>query len=216
MKEFAVIGLGNFGAMVARKLHELGCKITTVDLDKDRVQDLQDHSHQAIVADARDRRFLEQLGVDNYDCFIVSTGQDSHASILVTLHLNDLGAKRVIVKANSADHSKILYKVGADEVVIPEEDVASKLARSLAQPNLLDFLPLSEEYSIAEIAPPPRFYGKSITELNLRSEFHIEVIAIKDVLTGGFQFIPGPSFKIKDTDVLVVLGRQLDIERIRG
>ncbi|MEW6051321.1 MAG: TrkA family potassium uptake protein [Candidatus Zixiibacteriota bacterium] len=216
MKEFAVIGLGNFGAMVARKLHELGCKITAIDVDKNKVQDLQDHAHQAIAADARERRFLEHIGVDSYDCFIVSTGQDSHASILITLHLNDLNAKRIIVKANSADHSKILYKVGADEVVIPEEDVASKLARSLAQPNLLDFLPLSDEYSIAEIAPPPRFYGKSLTDLNLRSEFRLEVIAIKDVLTGDFQFIPGPSFKIKDTDILVVLGRQVDIERIRG
>lgn len=216
MKEFAIIGLGNFGAMVARKLYDEGCKITAIDVDKSRVQELQEHSHQAIVADARDRRFLEQLGVDHFEAIIVSTGQDSHASILITLHLNDLNARKVIVKANSADHSKILYKVGADEVVIPEEDMAVKLSRSLAQPNLLDFLPLTDQYSIAEIVPPPKFYGQSIHDLDLRAKYHIEVIAAKDVLTGDFQFIPSAEFKIKDTDILVVLGKEEDINRIRG
>lgn len=216
MKEFAIIGLGNFGSMVARQLHESGCHVTAIDIDKQKVQDLQDYSHQAIIADSREKRFLEQLGVENYDCFIISTGADSHASILMTLHLNELGANRIIVKANSSDHSKILYKMGATEVVIPEEDVARKLARSLAQPNLIDFLPLSEEISIAEIVPPPRFYGKSLLDLDLRAQHHIEVIAIKDVLTGEFKFIPRADHRILDTEILVVLGKQDDIDEIRG
>lgn len=216
MKEFAVIGLGNFGSMVVRKLNEHDCAVTAVDMDKHKVQEIQEHSRQAIVADAREKRFLEHLGVDNFDCFVISTGADSHASILMSLHLSELGARRIIVKANSSDHSKILYKVGATDVVIPEEDVAAKLARSLAQPNLIDFLPLSEEISIAEIVPPPKFYGKSLIQLDLRNRSHIEVIAIKDVLTGNFKFIPGANHRIVDTDILVVLGKQDDIDKIRG
>jgi trk system potassium uptake protein TrkA len=216
MSEFAVIGLGNFGAMVVRKLFEHGVKVTAIDNNKVRIQDLQDHCHQAIYADATDRRFLENLEVDKFDTFIVSTGDNEHASILITLHLKEMGAKRIVVKANSVDHSKIILAVGADEAIIPEEEAAIKLAKSLAQPNLLDFLPLTEEYSIAELAPPADFQGSTLVELDLRAKYHIEVIAIKDVLTGEFKFIPGGSFKIKDTDILVVLGKQEDIERIRG
>jgi len=216
MNEFAVIGLGNFGAMVARKLYDLGCQITAIDSDRIKVQDMQDHCHQAIVADATDKRFLQNIEVGRFDGFIVSTGDVEHASILITLHLREMDAKRIIVKANSVDHSKILLAVGADEAIIPEEEIAVKLAKSLAQPNLLDFLPLSEEYSIAELAPPNHFIGKSLIDLGLRSKYHVEVIAIKDVLTGEFKFIPGGGFKITDTDILVVLGKENDIEKIRG
>jgi trk system potassium uptake protein len=216
MSEFAVIGLGNFGTMVARKLYEHGSKVTAIDNDKTKVQDMQDSCHQAIFADATDRRFLVNLEVDKFDTFVVSTGDNEHASILITLHLKEMGAKRIIVKANSADHSKILLAVGADEAIIPEEEIAVKLSKSLAMPNLLDFLPLTAEYSIAEVASPTNFQGKSLIELNLRNRFHLEVIAIKDVLTGDFRFIPGGDFKIKDTDILVVLGKQKDIERIKG
>jgi trk system potassium uptake protein TrkA len=216
MDEFAVIGLGNFGAMVTRKLYEYGCRVTAVDSNKTRVQDMQEQCHQAIFADATDRRFLQNLEVDKFDSFIVSTGDNEHASILITLHLKEMKAHRIIVKANSSDHSKILLAVGADEAIIPEEEVAVKLARSLSQPNLLDFLPLSEEYSIAELAPPNSFMGKSIIDLELRTKYHVEVIAIKDILTGEFKFIPGGDFKIKDTDILVILGKEDDIEKIRS
>ncbi|OQX90970.1 MAG: hypothetical protein B6D58_09120 [candidate division Zixibacteria bacterium 4484_95] len=216
MKEFVVIGLGNFGATVAKQLYQLGCNITAIDVNKARVQDLQEHTHQAIIADATDRKFLENLEVKNFDCFVVSTGEDSHASILISLYLKELGAKKIVVKANSTDHVKILLKVGATEALIPEEEMALKLAHSLAFPNVLDFLPLSEEYSIAELVPPPKFAGKSLIDLELRSKHHIEVIAIRDVLTRKLQFIPSAGYQIKDSDILVVLGKDEDIEGIRG
>lgn len=216
MTEFAVIGLGNFGAMVVKKLFEEGIKITAIDADKGKVQEVQEHCNQAIVADATDRRFLQNMEVDKFTAIIVSTGDNEHASILITLHLKEMGAQRIIVKANSLDHSKILLAVGAHETLIPEEEVAIKLARSLVQPNLLDYLPLSEKLSIAELAPPDNFVGKTLAELQLRAKYHVEVIAIKDVLSGSFKFIPGGDFKIKDSDILVVLGREDDIEKIRG
>lgn len=216
MSEFAVIGLGNFGAMVVKKLFEEGKKITAIDSDKDKVQLVQEHCYQAIAADATERRFLENIEVDKFAAIIVSTGDNELASIMITLHLKEMGAQRIIVKANSNDHSKILHAVGAHETLIPEEEVAIKLAKSLVQPNLLDFLPLSEKYSIAELAPPDHFMGKTLAELQLRVRYHVEVIAIKDVLSGNFKFIPGGEFKIKDTDILVVLGKEDDIEKIRG
>lgn len=215
MKEFVVIGLGNFGAMVARKLAELGCKVTAIDTNKTLIQSIQEFASQAIVADASDAEFLKNLEVEHFDSFIVSTGQNSHAAILIALHLRELGAKRIIVKANSADHAKILLKVGADEVVIPEEEMAIKIARNLAQPNILDYLPLSEEYSIAEVVPTRRLIGKSLADAKLRSEYRVEVIAIRDVVGEKLTFVPSPAYKIKDSDILIVLGKEDDIEKIR-
>jgi len=216
MKKFAVIGLGNFGATVARELYTLDCRVTSIDADKTKVQSLEEFSHMSIIADATDRKFLENLGVEEYDCFVVSTGKDSHASILITLHLRELGAKVIIVKANSPDHARILMKVGATEVLIPEEQMARRLSHSLARPNLIDFLPLTQEYCVAELEPPSNFVGKQLQELKLRPKHHIQVIAIKDSSSGAFNFAPGGEYKIRERDILIVLGREEDINKLKG
>jgi trk system potassium uptake protein TrkA len=216
MKEFCVIGLGNFGAMVARQLAEMGARVTAIDNDKSKVQTAQEFVYLAIMGDATDRKFLENLEVGNFSSFVVSTGEDSHASILISLYLKELGAKKITVKANSRDHARILKKVGADEAVIPEEEMAVKVAHALARPNVVDFLPLSEEYSIAEVVVPESFVGKSLMKLKLRQKHHIDVIAIKDNATGVFYFIPEALYEIKKSDILIVLGKQADIEKLRG
>jgi len=215
MKKFAVIGLGNFGANVARELSELGCKVTAIDVDKAKVQSLQDKADLAIIADVTERSFLENLGVDNYACFIVSTGKDSHASILIVLHLKELGAAQIIVKANSEDHAKILYKVGATETVIPEKQMAVKLSRSLARPDLIDQLPLTGEYYVAEIAPPDDFVNKKLMDLRLRTKYHIQVIALKDSATGEFEFAPGGEHIIRENDMMIVLAKEQDIINLK-
>jgi trk system potassium uptake protein TrkA len=216
MKEFCVIGLGNFGAMVARQLTEMGSRVTAIDNDKSKVQIAQEFVNLAILGDATDRKFLENLEVKNFDSFVVSTGEDSHASILISMFLKELGAKKVTVKANSTDHARILKKVGADETVIPEEELAVKVAHALARPNVVDFLPLSEEYSIAEVVVPESFVGKNLMKLKLRQRHHIDVIAIKDDSSGAFQFIPEAQYEIRPSDILVVLGKQVDIEKLKG
>lgn len=215
MKEFVVIGLGNFGATVARELARQKCRVTAIDRDEHRVQDLQDLVHIAVVADATDRRLLENLDVAKFDAFIVSTGVDSHASILITLHLKELGAQQIIVKANSADHSKILIKVGADDAIIPEEQMAGRLAHSLAQANLVDYLPLSADHFVAELVPPETFVGKSLKTIGLRSEFNLQVIATKHSRTGEYAFAPGGEYVVGEHDLLVILGKEEDIERLR-
>ncbi|MBN1212547.1 MAG: TrkA family potassium uptake protein [candidate division Zixibacteria bacterium] len=215
MKNFAIIGLGNFGATVARELSELGCRVTAIDSDKAKVQPLNDVAHLAILADATDRSFLQNLEVDSYDCFVVSTGKDSHAAILITLHLKELGAKKIIVKANSSDHARILTKVGATEAVIPEKQMAERLSHSLAKPNLIDSLPLTGGFYVAELAPPEDFVGKQLLEVQLRSRYHVQVIAVKDGAGGSVTFAPGGEFRFKKSDILVVLGKETDIEKIK-
>jgi len=215
MKEFAVIGLGNFGATVARELSTLKCKVTAIDMDSARVEELQDEVHTAIVANASERKFLDNLEVEKFDCFVVSTGVDSHASILIALHLRELNAKQVIVKANSDDHAKILRKVGADEAIIPEEQMAVRLSHSLAQSNLIDYLPLASDHYVAELVPPESFLGKSLSELQLRVQYNIQVIAVKNKFSGDYNLVLNGDFKISDSDVLVVLGKGKDIEKIK-
>jgi trk system potassium uptake protein TrkA len=215
LKHFLVIGLGNFGMGVAKTLFSEGHNITAIDKSKARVQAIQSFSNQALLADATDVQVLNQLDIKSFDSAVVSTGVDQHASILITLHIKELKCREVIVKAEDPDHGRILLAVGADRVVFPEEEMARKLARSLSRPNLLDFIPLGEDYTVAEIAPPMHFHGKTIASLQLRQKYHVELIAIKDVLEANFKFIPSPDTVFKDTDVMVVIGKFGDIEKIK-
>ncbi len=215
MKDFAVIGLGNFGANVARELTKLECKVTAIDVDKTRMEALRDDVEVAILSDATDRAVLENLDVPHFDCFVVSTGKDSHASILITLHLHELGAQRIVVKANSADHARILAKVGATKALIPEKQMATQLSRTLAQPNLVDFLPLTGDYSVAELVPPKKFIGAQLADLRIRTEYRVQVIAVKDSDSDEYRFAPGGDCRIKAADILVVLGKDVDIDKLR-
>lgn len=215
MKHFLIIGLGNFGMGVARTLYEEGNNITAVDMDKSRIQSVQKSSNEAILGDATDRKILEQLGIENFDAAVVSTGEDQHAAILITLFLKEFGCREIVVKAEDFDQARILDAVGADRVIFPEEEMARKLARSLSNPNFLDFIPLGQGFTVAEIAAPSQFYGRSIKELKLRQKHRVELIAIKDVLTGEFNFMPPPDFIFKDTDVLICIGKLDDLEEIK-
>jgi trk system potassium uptake protein TrkA len=123
--------------------------------------------------------------------------------------------KHIIVKAPNEDHKHVLEKVGATEVVIPEKEMADKIAKSLISPNVLDYIPLSEDYTICELVPPSSFMGKTIGELHLRSQYHIEVIAVREVLPERLQMVPRADFIIKDSDILVVIGREKDIQKIK-
>lgn len=213
MKKFCVIGLGNFGFHVASTLFEAGHEVMAVDINKDKVQGAHDHVSYAILSDAASKEFLQGQGVQEMDAVIVATGERSHLSTLITLYLKELKVGKILVKALSEDHGRILRKVGADEIIYPEKDMAVKVARGLSQPNVLEFLPLAEEYSISEVAPPARFVGKSLVDLDLRGRFEVTVIGIKDMLTDEFTMLPPPTQRIKDSDLLVMIGRSRDIDK---
>jgi trk system potassium uptake protein TrkA len=146
---------------------------------------------------------------------IVSFGEDLAASTLITLHLKEMHVKNIIVKAPNDDHKRILEKVGASEVIIPEKQMAAKVAKGLISPNVLDFLPVSEDFTICEVAPPASFLGKTLADLRLRGKYHIEVIAIRDVLSDKVQLVPRADFVIKDSDILIVIGKEQDIQKIQ-
>jgi len=212
VKRFCVIGLGNFGYHVARALYESGQEVIAIDQSREKVKRVQDYSSYTIVGDAGSKEFLVGQGIGEMDAVVVSTGDRSHLSTLITLYLKELKVPRILVKAVSEDHGRILEKIGATEVIFPEKDMAVKVARGLSSPNIIEFLPLSEDLSISEAAPPASFVGKNLVELDLRRKYNVTILGIKDVLTGHFHSLPKASHVIKDSDVLVLVGKAADID----
>lgn len=214
MKRVVVIGLGIFGSQLARQLYEKGIEVVAIDKNKDVVQRIKDHSTKALLADATDKDVLEAIGIDPGDTVVISFGEDLSASTLLTLYLKEMKIKEIIVKVPNEDYKRILLKVGASEAIIPEREMANKVARSIISPNVLEYLPISEDYTICELAPPPGFIGKSLADLDLRKKHQLQVIAIRDVLSESLQLVPRATSVIKDSDALVVIGREEDIRKV--
>ncbi|MCU0593763.1 MAG: TrkA family potassium uptake protein [Desulfobacterales bacterium] len=184
-------------------------------LNRDVVQKIRDHSTKAVVADATDKDVLESIGIDAGDTVVISFGEDLSASTLLTLYLKEMKVREIFVKVPNEDYKRILLKVGASEAIIPEREMANKVARSIISPNVLEYLPISEDYTICELAPPTAFIGKSLAELDLRKKYQLQVIAIRDVLSESMQLVPRASSIIKDSDVLVIIGREEDIQKVK-
>lgn len=216
MKHFAVIGLGNFGFHAAKALFEDGNEVVAIDEDKSRVQAVDPHSTEAVVLDATDKEALKSLGLDNMDGVIVSTGTKISTSILICLYLQEIGVKKILAKAQDEDHGKILKRVGATEIIHPERDMALRLSRGLSRPNVLDFIPLAEEFDLIQVGPPSEFIGKSLKDINLRAKYNVHIIAIKELVPENFVLVPPASFVIKDSDILIMLGKSEDIRRIKA
>lgn len=205
MAFFAVIGLGSFGSNVARALYERGEEVLAIDRDPERIHEIRPFSSQALVADVRDREVLAQAGVSDADAAVVSVGQEMEASILATLYLRELGVKKIIAKALTLDHAKVLRRVGASEVVFPERDMAYRLADRLATPNVFERFAVSEGISAVELAAPAPLVGQTLREAALRVRYGVTAVAIRKQ---GNQVIAAPdgSERIEPGDVLVVIG----------
>ena len=215
MRRVVVSGLGIFGFNIAKDLYENGFEVIAIDKNRETIQKIRDFSTKAILANGADKEVIDSIGIQTDDVVIISFGEDLAASTLITLHLRELKVKNIIVKAPNEDHKRVLEKVGATEVIIPEREMADKVARSLISPNVLDYIPLSADYTICEIAPPTSFQGKTIGELHLRSRHHIEVIAVREMLPERLTMVPRADFVIKDSDVLVAIGKEQDIQKIK-
>lgn len=216
MKRFAIIGLGNFGFHAARALYEEGHEVVAVDIDKNRVQAIDHYATEAVLLDATDKENLHALGLEQMDAVIVSTGTKLSTSILICLYLQEMRVKRILAKAVDEDHGKILKRVGATEIIHPEREMALRVARGLSNPNMLDFIPLADEFDLVQVGPPSDFIGKSLKELNLRAKYNVHIIAIKELVPENFVLVPPASFVIKDSDVLVMLGKTQDIKKIKA
>lgn len=212
-KKFCVIGLGNFGFHVLKTLFEAGHEIIAIDSNKDKVQAAKDYCTYAVLSDAANKDFLDSQGIGDMDAIVVSMGDRSHLATLITLYLKELGAKRILVKALNEDHGRILERVGATDVIFPEKEMAQRLAHNLTSPNILEFIPLAEEYSISETEPPKHFIGKTLSELDLRKTYHVTIIAIKEVLTDAFILAPPADHLIKNSDLLILIGKSDDVDK---
>jgi trk system potassium uptake protein TrkA len=215
MKQFAIIGLGNFGYYLAIHLYEKGHDVLAIDKDPKPVQKIKDQVSQAIVADATDRKALEALELKEMDAAVVCIGSILSNSILATLNLKDIGVDHVFAKAISEAHGRILEKVGASEVVFPEKDIAISLCERLHNPNMIDYIPFVEGYSIVELAPPKSFIGKALKDLNLINRYGIQVVAIKEIIPDRLNLIPTAQFVIKDSDILILLGPNEALDKLR-
>lgn len=214
MKQIGVIGLGQFGAHLAVCLTDRGCQVVAIDRSETNVALVRDKVDRAIILDARDYAALSSVVTPELDEVVVSLGESMEASILCTLHLRKIGIPMIRAKAVSEDHAAILRSVGANEVIYPERETAERVAAQIANPNLLDFIPLAPEYQVVEIVAPPQFAGKSLVELDLRRRFNVFVIAVRRGVQQTFVFMPDPGFVFGPDDVLVAIGQRQDIDRL--
>lgn len=213
MKSFLVIGLGRFGSALAQELCAQGNEVMALDLREDRVQAAADLVTRAAAGDARDPEVLRTLGARNFDCAVVAFSADVGDSALITLNLKEIGVPKVVCKASSAVHRKVLEKIGADQVVFPEQEMALRLARNLSNVDILNFIELSADYSVVERRCPHQWFGKTIRELDIRARFHLNVIAVRQE-AGNMLIAPGGDYNLHTGDCLVVLGTNRDIERV--
>ena len=213
MKTFVVIGLGRFGEAVATELCALGHEVLAIDASEESVQRVADRVTHAVTGDARDPVVLRALGVRNYDCAVVAAGGDVGNSALITLNLKDLGIKQVICKAQSRVHRKVLEKIGADRVVIPEHEMGIKLAHVLSGSNVINFIELSEDYGIVEIEAPSAWYGHTIKELDVRAKYGVNIIAVRKK-SREMNVAPGGDYVIESGDVVAALGGNEALEHL--
>ena len=204
MKSYVVIGLGRFGYETARKLQELGGEVLAMDHMADLVQQISGDVTQAVVGDARDVEVLKALGVADFDCAVVAIGNSLGDSVLATMNLKELGVPYVVCKAHNEVHRQVLLKLGANKVVIPEQEQAARLARNLSSHNVLDYIELSEEHGIIEVPAPAAWVGKSLKNLNVRAVLGVNIIAIKQ--GKRINVSPGADYEIVPGDIMVVLG----------
>ena len=204
-KQYLVIGLGRFGSAVAITLAQQGMEVLAVDRDMERVEAHRSLLTEVIRADAMEKSVLEQIGAGNYNAAIVTIGEDIKASGTVTMHLKDLGAKNVIVKAYDSFHGRMLTKLGADKVIFPERDMGQRIAHNLVSEKIMEFIELSPDYSLVEMRPNPEWVGKTLGELRLRAQHRINVVAVRS--GEHVNAMPDINTRIEQGDVMLVVSQ---------
>ena len=213
MKSYIVVGLGRFGSEVARRLCALGCEVLAMDIHNELVQQISSEVTHAVVGDARDKDVLRSLGVRNLDCAVVAIGDSLSDSVLATMNLKELGLPYIVCKAHDETHRRVLEKLGVDRVVIPEQEYAQRLARTLNSHNVLDYIELSEDFGILDVPAPAAWQGKTLRELNVRAKLGVNIIAVEN--GSKTNVAPGADYAIQSGDTLVVLGDNVSLEKVQ-
>lgn len=213
MKRFVVIGLGNFGSAVAESLHAMRHDVVAVDSDEDAVDRIATRVTRAAVADGKSAAVLEKVGARGADAGVISTGDDITASILSTMALKDLQVKEIFVKVISTDHARVMEKLGVTETIFPERESAVRLATRIVSTGILNYVRLGTGFSVQEMAIPESWLGRSLRELELPKQHRISVIALHDVLREEMIAVPDPDARLKDSDTLIIAGKDEDLAR---
>ena len=214
----AVIGLGEFGLAAAVGLAKDGVEVIAVDADMDRINAIKDQVALALRMDASQEHALQSHGIGEVDVLIAAIGQDFEAQVLVVVHAKRMGIKKIVARATSIDHHRVLKAVGADEVFNPEEEAARWMVQRLLITNISSYFELAEGFSVVEVTAPPGVVGKTLEELNLRRRFRINLVALKRMgMVGGEKVVkkidpvPQPDDVIHEGDVLALVGSVLDL-----
>ncbi|MEN3013610.1 MAG: TrkA family potassium uptake protein [Endomicrobiia bacterium] len=227
-KTFVVIGLGVFGSYVVKYLSKYGAEIIGIDKDEKKVEELKEYLKVPIVGDATEIKQLEDAGVSpkDVDVVIVAVGESVEENLYITLLLKELDIKKIVARALNTQHAKILAKIGVDKIVFPESMAAENLINSLLSPSILEHFSLSDEYSIVEVIARKEFFNKTLQETGLRNKYKVTVLGIRRKSTiinesgetdfkDDILFLPGPEEKILQGDVLIIIGKNTDIEKFK-
>ena len=220
-KQYVVVGLGRFGYWVAKTLIDLDCEVLAIDIDEEKVEDVSDFVTHAVVLDATDEKALHSVGLQDMDAAIVSVGKNIESSIMAVMILKECGIKYIVAKAVTPLHGRVLKNLKVNKIVHPERDVAIRITKNLINPNVIDQLELSSEYSIVEIPAPKPLIGKSLKESQLRNTYGVNLIAIKrkEIANTGekerMKVIPSSSEVIDKDDFLVLIGLNKDLEKLQ-
>ena len=212
MKSFLVIGAGTFGHHLCREFARQKCEVMIVDRDPKPLEDLVNIVTSAKIADCGNIETLRSFDIPSFDACFVSVGRNFQYSLEITSLLKELGAKKVFSKADEDIQAKFLLRIGADEVVYPEKDMARRIAVAESSDSIFDCMPLTEDYGIYEITVPKKWVGKTIVKLDIRRAFNLTVLAIKN--GANLRPLPPVDHVFNDTEHLMVLGRDEDIRRI--
>lgn len=211
-KQFAVFGLGSFGESVAVTLQQLGCEVVAVDNHMEHVQEISEQVSYAIKANAGDPEVIKSLGTRNLDGVVVAVADDMEASVMATLVSKEIGVPYVIAKAKNELHATILKKIGADAVIFPEMEMGVRVAKTLMSSNFADWIALSPDYSIIEIAIPKEWVGKSLQQLDVRRSHDVNVVGIK--IGEEVEVNPDPERALQEDMTLIIIGSNYALEKM--
>ncbi len=224
MRSVAVIGLGRFGYSVAETLVKMGYEVLAIDSDEDKIEAVSDFATYAVECNATDGKALKAVSTQNVDAAVVSIGENIEASILIVMALKELGIEHIYAKAVTPTHGKVLENLGVSRVIYPERDAGVRLAHSLIAPKILEYLELAPGYCISEFPVPGKLVGKMLGDPKIRTDYRVNIVAIRRKIftkikgefktEESFNFNPSPNDRIEKGDILVVIGRDKDLDRL--
>jgi trk system potassium uptake protein len=222
-KKYAVIGIGQFGRAIAKALSQKGAEVMAIDTDPEVIEEISEHVAIAVVLDATDKKALISQDINDFDAVVVAIGQDFEKVLLCSVALLDLGVKRIISRANGRNQKFILKKIGIKEILSPEYEIGVIVAERLRNPSIVSYLQFPDDYRIAEIKTPSGIANRTLEEINIRDKYRLSLITIKQeiqiikkeesFIEEHIEGVPNSKTLVKETDTLVVFGKNHDIER---